>query len=238
MEDAAGLYGKLPSNRDFLRRGLPNRFVLPWDDWLAHMLAASKTLVGEAWLEAYLSSPPWRFALDPGLFSEDGWLGVVVSSVDALDRCFPLTLATSSHAAFTDLGRLFACESWMVQTETLALALLDGRGSLDESLAHFKVLASQVQVLGLGPPVHGDAAGGASEAIWAQAHELAEPAAEVGRSLPQTDSLSYWWHGDWPGHPAIALRCRGLPDIAASASFFDASWFERGLVQMPHPKSP
>ena len=237
-EHAAGLYGKLPSNRDFLRRGLPNHFVLPWDDWLAHVLAASKTLIGDGWLAAYLTSPPWRFALDPGLFGEHGWLGVVASSFDALDRCFPLTLATSSHVAFADFGRLFDCESWMVQTEALAVALFDGRQSIDESLAHFKVLASEVQNLGLGPQVPGGGPAGAADAIWSQAQDLVEPESGAGRPLPQTHALSYWWHGDWPGHPAIALRCHGLPDIAASASFFDSGWFERGLVRPRRPEVP
>ena len=44
---AAGLYGKVPSSRDFIRRGLPNRFVLSWDNWLAQMIHAAQETLGD-----------------------------------------------------------------------------------------------------------------------------------------------------------------------------------------------
>lgn len=60
-----GLYGKLASRGDFVSRGLPQSFIGPWDSWLAAGLLASQTALGGEWLNAYLVSPLWRFALAP-----------------------------------------------------------------------------------------------------------------------------------------------------------------------------
>ncbi|MHB8884997.1 MAG: type VI secretion system-associated protein TagF [Methylovirgula sp.] len=237
-EAAAGLYGKLPSSRDFLRRGLPNGFVTPWDHWLAHVLAASQRVLGEDWLNAYLTSPPWRFALDPHLLGHAGWLGVVVSSVDALHRAFPLTLAAANPDAFADLARVFDCERWMARTENLALAMIDESRGVEEGAADLRLLADEIGASAAHPQPSRGASAEDADAPWSQAYELAGATQGPGRVLPQSHVFSYWWHGDWPGHPAIALRCRGLPDLAAAACFFDAGWRERGLIQAPQPRSP
>jgi type VI secretion system protein ImpM len=227
----AGLYGKLPDTRDFLRRGLPNNFVVPWDNWLARVLAASQAEIGEAWLNAYLTSPPWRFALDPNLLGETGWLGVLVSSVDSLHRCFPLTLAAPCPEFFSDGELSFDSEGWTAQAESLALAMIDAGGSVDAGLVQFKDIAGAIATPGRYPPA-------ARSPVFSDAYELPDNPAGAGRSEPEAHAFSYWWHGDWPGHPAIALRCRGLPDAALCASFFDAGWAERGLIRTPPPRAP
>ena len=58
-----GLYGKLPTHGDFLRRRVPDDFVALWDEWLQRCIADSRAALGEAWLETYLTSPVWRFSL-------------------------------------------------------------------------------------------------------------------------------------------------------------------------------
>jgi type VI secretion system protein ImpM len=231
QEATAGLYGKLPESRDFLRRGLPNRFVVPWDNWLARVLATSQGTIGESWLEGYLTSPPWRFVLDPDLLGQAAWLGVVVSSVDALHRCFPLTLAAPSSKRFAEIVSLFDCEAWMARVETVALAMIDGSGDVEESLTEFKLLADELQDLSGSPRTARLEAARSSYAVWSQAFDLVDAKTDQERSQTNMAAFSYWWHGAWPGHPAIALRCRGLPQATACASLFDAKWFERGLLE-------
>ncbi|MGO9134934.1 MAG: type VI secretion system-associated protein TagF [Methylovirgula sp.] len=224
---AAGLFGKLPSSRDFLRRGLPNRFVLPWDNWLAHVIKASQEALGESWMQAYLMSPPWCFALDPHVLDDNGWLGIVVSSVDALHRCFPLTLAAECSAQFADFWPVFDCDTWMQQVETLALALIDGNADVDQAVLDLARRAKEIQ----------DAAAARlplpaqtfAEARWSRAYDLIQAPLAAAAS----GALSYWWHDEWPAHAAIALRCCGLPRANASTSFFDAGWLPRGLVERP-----
>ena len=52
-----GLFGKLPSHGDFLRRRASDAFVDAWDAWLRECLAASREALGERWLDVYLTSP-------------------------------------------------------------------------------------------------------------------------------------------------------------------------------------
>ena len=61
-----GFYGKLPSHGDFLRRRVSDAFVDAWDAWLRECLAASRTALGDRWLDVYLTSPAWRFVCAAG----------------------------------------------------------------------------------------------------------------------------------------------------------------------------
>ena len=61
-----GWYGKLPSLGDFASRRLEADFIEPWDLWLGEGLQAQRDAFGEAWLDAYLDTPGWRFLLSPG----------------------------------------------------------------------------------------------------------------------------------------------------------------------------
>ena len=88
-----GFYGKLPSRGDFVRSGLPRDFTDRWDDWLQSVMAGSRTLMGDAWLPAFLEAPVWRFTLPRGLCGERAALGVMLPSVDKAGRYFPLTFA-------------------------------------------------------------------------------------------------------------------------------------------------
>jgi type VI secretion system protein ImpM len=205
----------VPSSRDFLRRGLPNRFVLSWDNWLAQMIHAAQETLGEAWMHAYLTSPPWRFALDPQLIDADGWFGVVVSSVDALNRCFPLTIAAASSLSFAALLPVFDCDGWMARIETLALALIEGAREADDLARELGELAAELADAATQPA----SGAGMSEERWRSAYDLQMP---IEEGTPA--ALSYWWHDEWPGHAAIALRCSGLPSAAAAASYFDSCW--------------
>ena len=74
-EGLPGLYGKLPARGDFVRRRLPLAFVEPWDGWLQEAIVASRRALGERWLDVYLTSPMWRFALSAGLCGEPAAAG-------------------------------------------------------------------------------------------------------------------------------------------------------------------
>ena len=93
MQNTAGLYGKLPGHGDFIQRQLPGSFVTPWDEWLQRAVYGSREIVGEKWLDYYLTSPIWYFAFTAGVLDERAWAGVLVPSVDSVGRYFPLTMA-------------------------------------------------------------------------------------------------------------------------------------------------
>jgi type VI secretion system ImpM family protein len=96
-----GLFGKLPTNGDFIHRDLPTSFVSIWDHWLQTNLAFFQSQDTENWLSSYLTSPIWRFLIPPSLVNEQAYFGILAPSVDKVGRYFPFTFAASlpdSHA--------------------------------------------------------------------------------------------------------------------------------------------
>jgi type VI secretion system protein ImpM len=126
-----GFFGKVPTRGDFVRRGLPASFITPWDRWLQEGIAGSQEILGDAWLDIYLTSPVWRFALSAELAGDLAAAGVLIPSVDGVGRYFPFTLACVLDGAPTPL-QARAQSSWFERAETLALAVLEEGGSLDE----------------------------------------------------------------------------------------------------------
>jgi type VI secretion system protein ImpM len=61
-------------------------------------LAESRAALGEAWRDAFLEAPVWRFRFAPGLLGGPGLAGVMAPSVDRAGRYFPLMLGTAMPA--------------------------------------------------------------------------------------------------------------------------------------------
>lgn len=125
MTTPLGLYGKLPSQGDFVSRRLPWDFIAAWDDWLQQGLAVANAADPSGWLEAYLSAPIWRFQLRPGIAGAQGWIGVWMPSVDRVGRHFPLTLAMPLDERREDRFLLLEADAEFRQVEDLALRALD-----------------------------------------------------------------------------------------------------------------
>jgi type VI secretion system protein ImpM len=124
-DPAPGLFGKLPICGDFVSRRLPGRFVEAWDDWLRRAIACSRDVLAEDWLPLYLAGPLWRFALPPNLLSEDSIAGVLMLSVDAVNRHFPLTVAATAPPALGPFVLAAEADPWFAAAEALALSCLD-----------------------------------------------------------------------------------------------------------------
>src|SRR5262249_12505949 len=88
--DAPGFAGKLPSHGDFISRRLPAALLTPWEAWLDAALERSRAILGEGWLNAYLSSPIWCFSLGPGCCGDRVVAGVMMPSLDRIGRYYPL----------------------------------------------------------------------------------------------------------------------------------------------------
>jgi type VI secretion system protein ImpM len=132
MRSPPGFYGKLPILGDFVSRRLPGHFVQAWDAWLQEALSASREQLGSGWLNVYLTSPIWRFALSPGICGTYSWAGILMPSVDKVGRYFPLTLAVSIEQKDLLPWLFFAGADWFRKLERLALSVLEDRFDLDE----------------------------------------------------------------------------------------------------------
>ena len=122
----AGWFGKMPSLGDFSQHDLSANFVSRWDDWLARSMLASRSMLGDNWLDAYLNSPLWRFILLSGVIDENSWAGVLMPSVDKVGRYFPLTLSIAIPPQGNDTGFSIArTMTWVESLEQIALDILE-----------------------------------------------------------------------------------------------------------------
>ena len=225
-----GLFGKLPWEGDFIQRGLPGRFVRPWDTWLSQSLADSRDALGSAWADAYLLSPPWRFVIEPGIIVESGWSGVLVSSIDRVRRYFPLTLALERPADEAGSSQPLDLEPLLGRLEAAALGLIATQQPIETMLAQTsrQMEADLVAIAEARPQRFAlrDASQGGALMVGAAGSPSLLPAlAAQGRV---TGGCSLWWHDRWNQHAPAALRCQGLPSPATFAGFLDGDWPRHG----------
>lgn len=95
-----GWFGKLPGSGDFAQRRLDHGFTHAWDSWLQDGMAELRQRHAD-WLSHYLQAPVWQFMLGQGLVADGAWLGVMMPSVDAVGRYFPLTVVMPVDAGLS-----------------------------------------------------------------------------------------------------------------------------------------
>jgi type VI secretion system protein ImpM len=130
-----GWYGKLPTLGDFASRRLDPDFIEPWDVWLGEGLAAQREALGDDWLDAYLSSPSWRFVLMPGVLSpqqNQAMAGVLMPSVDRVGRYFPLTLATPMPVPPRSASEIELLLGWLHRLEDVAIDALQDDWTIEQ----------------------------------------------------------------------------------------------------------
>jgi type VI secretion system protein ImpM len=247
---AVGFYGKLPCNGDFLQRRVPQEFVDVWDPWLQECIHASREALREDWLNAYLTSPVWRFVLAEGVCGSGAYAGVMLPSVDRVGRYFPLTIIAQLNV--DDCVLDVACDSaqqWFATAEALALGALE---AADLDLATFDTqvasLADRMGPYDTGEAVHlrglmQQSEFGRRPAEWhapLRSAQSLQRAINVfaARELERTlRPLALWWTD---GSNAIApswLCNRGLPPPAGFVSMIAADWARAGWVSLdPNPE--
>jgi type VI secretion system protein ImpM len=224
-----GFFGKIPSHGDFVTRNLSREFIDPWDEWLQGSLAQSKTRLGDRWLDVYLTSPIWRFALTPGVCGRGAWAGLMMPSVDRVGRYFPLTIATSLPERGQPFQAAAYGDAWFRATEALALRALDDdafdAAALQSALD--AVTAIDLRALAQEALAH--------EALVTTADDwsLAMPGL-VGPDLPvavadrlvahRTGSYSLWWTIGSDEIRPSALVVGGLPNPGSFAELMSATW--------------
>jgi type VI secretion system protein ImpM len=245
-----GFYGKLPSHGDFLRRRVSDAFVGVWDSWLQECIAASRAILGDRWLDVYLTSPAWRFACASGTFGTAPVIGVMVPSVDRVGRYFHLTVVSELPAATSVVGAAATLEPFFDAAEQLAVeTLADERidfESFDDRVAR---LAQALEPAGTGRPVlaEPDAAailGDSGPACW---HMPLGSPPRVTTLLEQLvaqrlavlyDPLGLWWtEGSSIVEPSF-LIARGLPHPDSFAALLDGGWTQHQWRSVPpHPQA-
>ena len=187
---ARGFTGKIPARGDFVHAGLPRDFTDPWDDWQSLVIAGSRTLMGETWLDAFLEAPVWRFLLSPGLCGPRAAVGLLMPSVDKVGRYFPLTFA-----ALPDQGtpRAEDWDPWLDAVETL------GRLALDEDAPPERLTPPPCPTVPSLPR-------GTTSLWWTEGGPRVEPARLSLTILPDATRFA-----SMLGHPALGHPALGHP---------------------------
>lgn len=222
----AGFCGKLPIRADFVTRRVPLAWVEPWHDWLAEVMSATRTALGEDWLDAYLYGPIWRFALPAGVVGAGAVAGILMPSVDAVGRYFPLTIVLPSVSVAALAGAVIAGSAWFADAEELSLAALDGDVDLDELSDRIAALvapsSTAAETRTPGTPLPGSVLSFDPEKDPADTLR----AAQVPAQLAAGNSL--WWTIGSERVPAVMLIAAGLPTPAGFAAMLDGQWAAHG----------
>lgn len=212
---APGFFGKVTTHGDFVARRLPPAFQKAWDGWLQACVGASRQQLGGAWLQHYLTSPIWRFAIDRGVLDEHAWAGVLMPSVDRVGRHFPLMIAAPVAGSAPLLDWAEWQGSWYDALEDLARSSLE----VDFALEVFDAAVEAVQ------PLAAEAQFDPGPGGWClplQQADVASLTARVAAALLQGHSL--WWTEGSPSIDASLLVCRGMPAAEGYAAMLDGSW--------------
>ncbi|MBK1717783.1 type VI secretion-associated protein [Thiocystis violacea] len=231
-----GFHGKLPALGDFVTRRLPGEFIQPWDLWLRESLAASQARLGDGWLDIYLTSPLWRFALAPGLAGQGAWAGVLMPSVDRVGRYYPLTLAAPLPPG-TDLIALMSDPDWFERAEVLALSGLEDSCTVE-------TFDARVIDLGAPPGAARETASPVAAGVTARSNawrlevqSLAglQRASQLllARALEQMYcAYSFWWSSGSERVAPSLLTCQGLPPADGFSALLDGDWTRGGWWEL------
>lgn len=216
-----GICGKVTSQGDFLAQGLEVAFVDSWNEWLQAVLAVSREQLGAAWLETYLTSPVWHFALSPGVCSDQAMAGTLMPSVDQVGRHFPFTLA--AELSVTPV-QAWHERGWCEELEQQALATLDDGFELQRWLTALAKLpvawpeSKRIQV-----------SQSSNEAIrQAWTISASAPLESLGllhqSYLQQFSRYCLWWTNGSEHVAPCLLVTSGLPQVSQYAAMLDGDW--------------
>lgn len=240
-----GYFGKVSTQGDFVSRGLPISFTNPWDAWLQEAVITSQQQLGDSWLNSYLTGPIYRFVLAPGVCGENGWLGVMMPSVDRIGRYYPMTIVTMNHTNINPFIALEYEKDWFTKVEALALSSLDEDFNLEQFNLELDALKSAIVFNNSGEMAAIDKH--MTETIspaWQQAMKQDQ---SIMSALPQfLDNLlkehcfaySVWWTQGSEQVDSSLLICEGLPPFKGVAAMFDGQWKTWGWEGNRYPGLP
>lgn len=242
---SVGLFGKLPSHGDFLRRRVSDEFVRVWDPWLQDCIVSSQEILADRWLDLYLTSPVWRFSCAAGACGAGSVIGVVVPSVDSVGRYFPLAIVADLPTGLSPVGAVTQAEAFFDAAERTVL------DTLEMARIDFEAFDGQVQALGADlessvperQVVLDPGAGGLLEndalGPWrvpiGSAHQLRPALRQMvsQRLLALYEPLTLWWtDGSAAVEPSFLVEA-GLPAPSRFASLLDGSWPESSWRSVP-----
>lgn len=238
VDIAVGFYGKLPALGDFVGRRVPEGIVERWDGWMQESMVASRTSLGDRWLDLYLTAPMWRFFAHRGVLGDQPVAGVVFPSVDRVGRYFPLTVFATLPADAVGLVVADQCASWFERVEDLVLAQLEDESRDVEEFEESLAATGAKLVAGLGDVARSPWSTGFPDASGEGLTCLHVPLGDrldVGPAalawldqmlVGSTGAPVYWWSSGSTAVRPCWLVTRGLPEPGAFGSMLTGDWHD------------
>ena len=230
IEEHCGLFGKVPQQADFISYHLESGFTEHWHAWLQSCISVSREQLGDHWMDYYLTSPIWHFALSPGICSHSAITGVLIPSMDEVGRYFPLTLAHIGPHRLWDA--YLNGKEWYHEAENIVLSSLDeqtGFTALIEKLESLEVPSF------LGLPAYQTKASnsGIDKSYVIPIATDSDPNEAVLGLLDKTyqrtlGSYSLWWTNGSSDIDPCLLVSTDLPGSGQFAAMLDGDWKQWG----------
>lgn len=226
-ELSIGIFGKIPAHGDFIERHIPRSFLTPWDEWLQRGISSSKELLGEQWLEIYLTSPIWRFAASPGVLDRSTWVGIMVPSVDSVGRYFPLTIARPLNTPCNVFSFISDNSEWYQSVTDSALGALQTSFNAEQLLNSLSTAANQSITVNANP----------SRTELAQDGKVGFYKSNISESYNEllydhwassSPSFSLWSCAGSERMPPSSFVVSGLPSGKQYAALLDGNWAQWG----------
>ncbi len=207
-----GLYGKLPSKRDFIAVGTSRELLKVWEPWMQSGISASRQALGERWQQAFLTAPIWRFWLGAELCGA-AVTGAFMPSLDGVGRYFPVTLHARADDGALPPPELAPQEAWFTAVEAFLLSTLDRDATFEATVAALDRLPAPSDAIAR--PAGADMVSVAGCTIASIAER---PLPDVLASIRVADhstayaGSTFWWTAGGEGYEPVAISARGMPD--------------------------
>lgn len=219
-----GFCGKIPAKGDFVQSDFNPEFLKNWNEWLQAVVAVSKEQVEENWLDCYLTSPVWHFALSEGVCCEQGVLGTLIPSVDQVSRHFPFTIAALHNLSAV---QAWYDNDWSTRFESIILDVLEDEFDLDswfEALKSEEVIVNNEQI-----SISNIESEDKIKKGWVIQGQLSPKLIELLHHQYQHHfgKYSLWWTlGSELVEPCFIVT-DGLPQVSQFVAMLDGQWQQR-----------
>lgn len=237
-----GCFGKIRNCGDFISRHVPHAIEQSFTQWLEAGLAETKERFQQQWLDYFLTSPVWNFAID-GSDSEQMIVGTMMPSMDKVGRYYPLiVLQTINQDSGLNVSLLEEVETLMLSTLDKgveqeqfieALDKLNGTAETESSLKG--LVQGYIPLCQLRAVLtnNNSAVADTATRLWPEqdsAVSIAKQTPNLYRheSEASGNPSSIWWTKGSEHMGPTVLLCQGFPPIAGIHATLDGDWVSSG----------
>jgi type VI secretion system ImpM family protein len=149
MQGLLGVFGKVPSEGDFVRHGAAGEAFSSFDAWLVDSVEWALARGGERWLEGYRAGAVCAFVFSPR-GKKSLLVGAIAPSSDAAGRPFPIVVCSSVHDGQAlrrspEAAPILLEDLWLFASELVSKAPSDGGASIVAKAAAARFACSMTE---------------------------------------------------------------------------------------------